>query len=381
MPFLRSASLAAVALSFAAPAFAEVPAKQLFGAKRDAAALQPAVYGSYSKGCVAGAARLPDDGPTWQAMRLSRNRHWGHPAAVELTKRLSRDGRKVGWNGLLVGDLTQPRGGPMLTGHQSHQAGLDVDIWLTPMPNRRLSAKERETLSATSMLKRVDGKLTNQQIDKSKFTDAHAGIIRTAAQYPEIERIFVHPTIKREMCERYPDRPAWLSKVRAQWKHHYHMHLRLGCPADSPGCKPQRAVPNDGCGETLDWWFKVAYGPKPKPTKKAASAKMKAAKTKRTRRYRTLSQLPAACRVVLNAPSYDGLGAAPQARAAGASSLAGISYVPRARPDALDPIGDLIAPVAAPNVKAGDGMRRPPAGVGEVADPFAADAIAVSPSH
>ena len=376
MKLLDRAVIVAAALSFAAPAFAEVPAKQLFGAKRDAAALKPAVHGTYSKGCVAGAARLPDDGPTWQAMRLSRNRHWGHPAAVELTKRLSRDGRKVGWNGLLVGDLTQPRGGPMLTGHASHQAGLDVDIWLTPMPNRRLSAKERETLSATSMLKRIDGKLSNLQIDKSKFTDAHAGIIRTAAQYAEIERIFVHPTIKREMCERYPNRPAWLSKIRAQWKHHYHMHLRLGCPADSPGCKPQRAVPNDGCGKTLDWWFNVAYGPKPRtPPKQLAKAKMKAAKTTQKRRYRTLSQLPAACRAVLDAPGFDGLSyrgrtGTPQPQAS--PSLSKIGYVPKARPARSDdPIATLIGTPKA-------GPRRPsePVGSPPGADPFAADAKA-----
>ena len=114
---------------------AEPIAKRLFGAKKDGAALAPAVYGSYAKGCVAGAIKLEDNGPTWQAMRLSRNRHWAHPELIQTVKQLSRDGKKVGWNGLLVGDLTQPRGGPMLSGHASHQAGLDADVWLTPMPN------------------------------------------------------------------------------------------------------------------------------------------------------------------------------------------------------------------------------------------------------
>ena len=41
----------------------------------------------------------------------------------------------------------------MITGHESHQVGLDADIWLTPMPNRLLTRKEREDLMATSMLK------------------------------------------------------------------------------------------------------------------------------------------------------------------------------------------------------------------------------------
>ena len=35
----------------------------------------------------------------------------------------------------------------MITGHESHQIGLDADIWLTPMPNRLLTCKEREDLT------------------------------------------------------------------------------------------------------------------------------------------------------------------------------------------------------------------------------------------
>ena len=64
---------------------------------------------------MAGGAALPVDGPAWQVMRLSRNRNWGHPDLVALVERLAIEAKeKDGWNGLLVGDLAQPRGGPML---------------------------------------------------------------------------------------------------------------------------------------------------------------------------------------------------------------------------------------------------------------------------
>jgi penicillin-insensitive murein endopeptidase len=323
-------------------AHAATAAKNLFGAKRDGAALQPAVFGSYAKGCVAGAEKLPDDGATWQAMRLSRNRHWAHPELIQLVKRLSVDGRKVGWNGLLVGDLTQPRGGPMLTGHASHQAGLDADVWLTPMPNRRLSRKEREQLSATSMLaRRSNGKLTNQQIDKRRFTKAHAGIIRTAAQYRNVERIFVHPTIKRELCRQNPNRPKWLGKVRAQFGHHYHFHIRIGCPAGSPGCKPQAPVPSYGCDKaSMDYWFKVAYGPPRKPKKGEKPKK------RRPKRQIQLADLPRQCRVVLNAP---GTG----------RSRSGQAYVPSAESSqaarAIDSV--VIEKVALPTFRPLQGLR------------------------
>ena len=97
-------------------------------------------YGSYAKGCIAGAVAIPTDGPAWQAMRLSRNRRWGHPDMIALIEQFSQDAQKLGWPGLLLGDISQPRGGPMLSGHASHQVGLDADIWFTPMPDHRLSA-------------------------------------------------------------------------------------------------------------------------------------------------------------------------------------------------------------------------------------------------
>src|SRR6266852_58714 len=135
------------------------PAKELFGRKSAPANLQTRTIGFYSKGCLAGAVALPINGTTWQVMRLSRNRNWGHPNLVQFLERLAAQAPKTGWHGLLVGDMSQPRGGPMLTGHASHQVGLDADIWLTPMPNRELTREEREEISATMIVAedRLDG--------------------------------------------------------------------------------------------------------------------------------------------------------------------------------------------------------------------------------
>jgi penicillin-insensitive murein endopeptidase len=125
------------------PSDPATPAKELFARKAFPAAQEPQAIGFYSRGCLAGAVPLPIDGPQWQIMRVSRNRYWGHPDLVGLLQRLSVRAMKVGWPGLLIGDIGQPRGGPMLTGHASHQIGLDADIWLTPMPPRQLT--ERHT--------------------------------------------------------------------------------------------------------------------------------------------------------------------------------------------------------------------------------------------
>ena len=120
-------------------------AKELFGRKVLPAAMPTHVLGFYAHGCIAGAEGLPINGDTWQVMRLSRNRYWAHPDMVALVKRLAAKAQKeAGWHGILIGDMSQPRGGPMFTGHASHQVGLDADIWLTPMPGRKLSRNERE---------------------------------------------------------------------------------------------------------------------------------------------------------------------------------------------------------------------------------------------
>src|SRR5438105_5410449 len=165
----------------AKPSDPSTPAKELFGRKAAPANLEARTIGFYAKGCLAGALALPINGPTWQVMRLSRNRNWGHPKLIEFLERLSAQAPKTGWHGLLVGDISQPRGGPMLTGHASHQVGLDADIWLTPMPDRELTREEREDLSATSMLA-ADG----VSVDPKIWTDAHVRLLKRAASYASV---------------------------------------------------------------------------------------------------------------------------------------------------------------------------------------------------
>src|SRR5437773_12003897 len=113
----------------------KVGARELFARKILPAAMPTRAIGSYVKGCLAGAEHMPLNGDTWQVMRLSRNRNWGHPDLIAMLKRLSAKAHKdAGWAGLLVGDIGQPRGGPALSGHARHQLGLGPELWLTPVP-------------------------------------------------------------------------------------------------------------------------------------------------------------------------------------------------------------------------------------------------------
>ncbi|MGL4494858.1 MAG: penicillin-insensitive murein endopeptidase [Beijerinckiaceae bacterium] len=260
-------------------------AKVLFGTVKNGAPLQARAIGSFARGCVAGATALPVDGQTWQVMRLSRNRNWAHPDLVSLIERISRQAPSVGWNGLLVGDMSQPRGGPMLTGHASHQIGLDADIWLTPMPNRRLSRDERETMSATNMV-RSDW----MDVDESVYSQRQMNIVRLTAKQPEVTRIFVNPAIKKAMCRDAGSDRAWLSKVRPMWGHNYHFHIRIACTDDA--CRDQDPPPGgDGCGQELTDWLATQY--------KAMHAPKRGGGKPKPERWWTLDDLPAECKQVL----------------------------------------------------------------------------------
>ncbi len=288
MSFLKSAvRLAAIAVAAFAISGLETPragaeelAKNLFGGKALPAALAAKSYGFYSKGCFSGGVAIATDGPTWQAMRLSRNRRWGHPKMIALVEKLSRAAVADGWPGLLIGDISQPRGGPMLTGHASHQIGLDADIWLTPMPDRTLSPQERENMSAVSMIK-AKGLTVNEKV----WTPAHARLLKRAASYPEVERILVHPGIKKKLCDTVTGDRSWLRKVRPFWGHDYHFHIRIGCQPGSTGCKAQaETTPGDGCDKSLAWWFtEEPWRPNKNPDAPKARDLMK------------MSSLPKAC--------------------------------------------------------------------------------------
>ncbi len=263
-------------------------AKELFGRKLLPAAMPTRVIGFYAKGCIAGADELPITGETWQVMRLSRNRNWGNPDLIRLLERLSAKVKaEAGWPGLLIGDMSQPRGGPMFTGHASHQIGLDADIWLTPMPTRTLSRNEREEMSATNMVA-----ASRRDIDPTVWTPRHLNVIRAAAEEPQIERIFVNAAIKKALCREATGNRSWLSKVRPMYGHDYHFHIRMKCPSGSAACTPQPPpAETEGCGHELDYWFTDAVLHPPPPTTPPKPAPQL-----------TLADLPAACRQVLLAP-------------------------------------------------------------------------------
>lgn len=168
----------------------------------------------------------------------------------------------------------------MLTGHVSHQIGLDADIWLLPMPARRLTRDEREQLSSVEVVRpdRLD-------IDGKTWTQSHLAVLRAAATDPLVQRIFVNPAIKRALCRTAAGEP-WLGKMRPERGHDSHFHVRLFCPPGSSCIAQEPTPPGDGCDATLEWWFTdEALNPKEPPAPRPPL---------------TMADLPAQCREVLS---------------------------------------------------------------------------------
>jgi len=212
-----------------------------------------AVYGSYSAGCLDGAVSLAASSEHYQVMRITRKRYYGHPRLIHFLENFASKVYVSDFGSLLIGDLSQARGGPMPGGHASHQVGLDADIWFKRLPvNERnyMSLDDVESMSATSVISE-----DLSTINSSSWTEQNATVLKIASSFNEVERIFVNFVIKKQLCEKHKGE-TWLSKIRPWWGHNYHYHVRLACPEGSPGCKSQAVIAeNDGCNETLDWWF------------------------------------------------------------------------------------------------------------------------------
>lgn len=203
-----------------------------------------ASIGSAANGCLAGALPMAQAGPGWQVLHPSRNRFWGHPALISFLSEMAPQVRP--WGTLLVGDLAQPRGGRMTSGHGSHQTGLDVDLMF------RLAGEDGLDVEAPVLPSVV---LPNASLDPALWGKSQEAVLRLFASDARVERIFVNPVIKDSLCRATSEAP-WLAKLRPWWGHDEHFHVRLACPDGDASCIPGAALPEGtGCGAEVKSWI------------------------------------------------------------------------------------------------------------------------------
>jgi len=216
--------------------------------------------GETNNGCMAGASILPSEGEGYAVMHLERRRFFGHPNLIQTIRHLGREAVH-GLGVLHVGDLSMARGGPMPFGHRSHQTGLDADVWFDLNPRLLADAdQQRSNIPAPSLLAGTRG------LNHELWSHDHERLLHAVALVREVDRVFVNPHIKRELCRTVRGERAWLRKMRPWYHHDDHFHLRLVCPPDSPACVRQEPVPvGDGCDTSLDWWFQLHPADSAKP--------------------------------------------------------------------------------------------------------------------
>jgi penicillin-insensitive murein DD-endopeptidase len=215
------------------------------------------IIGGQAAGCIAGAVRLPTEGPGFQTIHLARSSFWGAPSTIARIERLGAEVHAAGLGDLYIEDISRPRGGPLPGGHVSHQLGIDVDVGLDVRPKPVLTEAGRETVELPSLV-RAD----QRGVDPARWTPDVVRLLQLAAGLTEVDRILINPAIKRQLCQEVQGDRAWLRLMRPWYDHAAHMHIRFRCPADQHDCIQAAPPPQgDGCDASLQWWFEQLNTP------------------------------------------------------------------------------------------------------------------------
>ncbi len=236
----------------------------------------PSPVGEYGNGCIFGAVSADLNHPYYQVIRQQNRRYYGHPELVDFIGGLAGRAHEAGLPILLIGDMAMPRGGRFVSGHASHQTGLDADVWFR-MVKKKLSDKELRKPWALTIV-RDNLRDVNGYYGKDIYK-----LVKLAAEDDRVERIFVNAAIKNRLCEDTPEAErGWLGKVRPWWGHTAHMHVRLACPEGAADCVKQAPPPKGtGCGLEVKSWLGDLLRPKkkektpakpPRPVKKVPPA-------------------------------------------------------------------------------------------------------------
>ena len=200
--------------------------------------------GDYSLGCLRGAQTFTGKEKGVVLAKNNNGNFWGHPVLINLLTRMGAEFDKSNQN-IIIGDLSQKLGGPILGKHKSHQTGLEVDVWFRILSNNDKSSLKITETDSMNVFKELG-------VDQIK-------LIKYLAQDATVDRIFINPVFKKQLCD--DNGPSKLSisdqgKIRAYWRQDSHTHVVLKCPQDSPLCISLTPLPEGGgCGGHIKWWL------------------------------------------------------------------------------------------------------------------------------
>ena len=217
--------------------------------------------GAPNKGKLAGALKLRPS----RALKIKqRATTWALPDLVKLLQRAAgKVAKKHPRSVLLVGDLSQKNGGPML-GHNSHQTGRDADVGF-------YVANSKGKPAAMTRFVAFDGAGKSSQVTWAQFDDARNWALVEAlltdkdapARYifvsnPLRLRLLAYAAKKKVAKDLQTKAAFAMLSPRDADVHDDHFHVRIGCPesmrgtcheeslARSPVTMGPQAAPNPG---------------------------------------------------------------------------------------------------------------------------------------
>lgn len=207
--------------------------------------------GFYAKGSLQNASSLPLEGNGFLKILRPRKRWFATDVMIDT---LTKVGKFVTIASpkserLQVGDICQEKGG-FLSGHDSHQNGLDADIVYLRHDHREMPVDTTDGFDETFVV--------NHQLTANFDVEHNWQILRFVVSTGRIGRIFVDPVIKKTFClvnqnSKDPIDVETLRRLRPLANHDDHFHMRLLCPSGSPQCIGQAdPAPDTGCSALLN---------------------------------------------------------------------------------------------------------------------------------
>lgn len=195
--------------------------------------------GSPRDGVLLRPTRLPDDrGYTI----LDPKTAWGTDNTIERLREAIADVRAhhPGLPPLLIGDISTARGGP-LAGHQSHQAGRDVDVGLV----HRESPEDPPAGFVEGTRDNLDRHATYALVAALAASAGEPGGVALIVLDYNLQRLLRRaaeargvPAAELDALFQFPRGPsAREGLVRHMPAHRDHLHVRFSCPAGDDYCR------------------------------------------------------------------------------------------------------------------------------------------------
>ncbi len=198
--------------------------------------------GSYTEGTLTDAECLQESGEGYMQLYRDMERIWGTSEMIGMIEATGREmnSRFPNRDRLQVEDIAAKHGGD-ISGHASHENGLDVDIQFYKLDGKehvsRWSGDHREF--APSMVNQ-DGSISSN-FDVERNWELMKSLFRNG----RVARIFIDDKLKQALCRYASSKNELMANANVlrnlshEENHADHLHVRLQCPSGQRGCRGQ----------------------------------------------------------------------------------------------------------------------------------------------